>query len=182
MSIAIDAISAHFQAAIAAGGLGLGWGDPVWTGRMQGNGVITALGQPLDILSAQTVLTPFAQQRAPVGDRWLQYAVEVARYSFDYAQAQANAEQIMQAYDTWKGNTSCTPPFTIPGCRARLRSVENLQVVGPFNSDGEAQLWKAVVKLYFVNLEMRLIVAAPAIPGGRDAVRAANLAAGDSVL
>lgn len=148
----IDTMSTHFQTAPADGGLGLGWGEPVWPYRMLGNGVITALGQPLDVLAAQTVFSPFAQQRAPVGDRWSKYGVEVARYSFDYTQALANADEIMRAYGAWKGNTSCTPPFLLPGWSARLTAVDNLEVVGPVNSDGDPRLWKAVVRLCFVNV------------------------------
>ena len=153
MSSPIDAIALHFQTPLNAGGLGLGWGERVWHDRMLGNGVISALGQPLDILTPQTVLAPFAQQRAPLGDRWARYPVEVARYSFDYEQAKANAEEIMRAYDVWKGNTSCTPLFSIPGWQARLLAVDNLEVVGAVNSDGDPRLWKAVVNLTFVNLQ-----------------------------
>jgi len=153
MGSPIDAITLHFVTPESDGGLGLGWGDMVWHNRMMGKGVVSALGQPIDVLTAQTVLSPFAQQRAPVGERWTQYGVEVARYSFDYEQAKANAEEIMLAYDVWKGNTSCTPRFSIPGWQGRLFRVENLEVIGAVNTDGDPRLWKAVVQLYFVNLE-----------------------------
>jgi hypothetical protein len=155
MSQPIDAIAAHFIAATGEGGLGLGWWSPqrVWVNRMIGDGTgFDALNQPTDTYKPQCVLTPFSTKLAWTNtNRWLKYPVQVAYYDFDFELCRSRAEVIQQTYGSLL-HARQGFNFSIPGWRMQLWDVQNLNIVGAVR-DADPRLWKAVVNLYFINVD-----------------------------